>query len=482
MANDVPGPPTIERAAKPFPGPPLRPAQWLAALIAAIAIALAIASVPFPEQAATLRAAAVLLLCAGLWATGAVPEFYTSVIFFFCAIVLGVAPPAVVFSGFHASAIWLVFGGLVIARAVSTSGLGERVVRALLSRFPMRRYVSLLYAVTLAGVVLAVFIPSAVARVVMLVPIALAVADGIGFGERRNGRAGLVAAAALGTTMPSFSILPSNVPNMVLTGAAESVYGVTFTYGAYLTLNFTVMGVLFLLSIAPVVALALPDAMDGARVEPKTEPLGTAERKLLFILLLTVALWASDSLHGISPAWVSLGAAVACLSPRVGVLPTKALVEDINYGIWLFVAGVVGFGAVATHSGFGPRAAEVLAGLVGLTPGYDAWNYAALVVVGTAVSLVGTHPSAPAIMTPLAEQFATSTGWSLMSVLMAQVAAWAVFLVPYQVPPVLVGLTLGGVAVSRAVRVLAILAVLVVAVILPLHFFWGRMLGFFGGG
>ena len=40
--------------------------------------------------------------------------------------------------------------------------------------------------------------------------------------------------SAMGTMTPAFGILPSNVPNMALFGAIESIHGIRLSYGEYL--------------------------------------------------------------------------------------------------------------------------------------------------------------------------------------------------------------------------------------------------------
>ena len=98
------------------------------ATVAVIAAAILVV-MPAPEGVSPLllRTAAIVTLTIGLLATVALPEFLTALIFFFLCIVLAVAPPEVVFSGFYSGAIWLVFGGLMIGVAIETTGLGARV-------------------------------------------------------------------------------------------------------------------------------------------------------------------------------------------------------------------------------------------------------------------------------------------------------------------------------------------------------------------
>lgn len=454
-------------------------------LIAGVAVLLGMVLLVFPGLIGGSpelgRAAGAVIAAVGLWATGAVPPYFASLIFMGVAVALSIAPPAVVFSGFHSSAVWLVFGGIVLGLAVRTIGLGDRLVQTILQRFPVS-YRGLLYALSLTGLALSFVIPSAAGRVLILMPIVLAVADRLGFvpdssGKVSNGRTGLVMAAGLGTMIPAFGILPANVPNVALSGAAESIYGVTFTYGEYLLLNFPVMGGLSAVAIPELVHRIFPDTPrergDAAAVGPWT----AGERKLLVVLAVSLALWATDFWHGVSPAWVAMGAAIVIMLPRVGVLPPTVIANKLDYGPWIFVAGIIGLGAVVNETGLGAALAKQIFAVVSLGELDGFAQFAAMWGVGAAVSVLTTLPAAPGILTPLADGMATASGWPLKSVLMAQVPVWVVFALPYQAPPVVVAMTMGGIGAGRALRVMLPWFVFAAIVLLPLQYLWGRVLG-----
>ncbi|MBT5429337.1 MAG: SLC13 family permease, partial [Rhodospirillaceae bacterium] len=92
------------------------------------------------------EAAAVIMLAVGLWSTAIIPSFFGSLIFMFVAVVLSIAPPKVVFSGFHSGATWLVFGGLIFGLGVRKTGLDTRLVKSFLLYFP-RFYTAIIYGV-----------------------------------------------------------------------------------------------------------------------------------------------------------------------------------------------------------------------------------------------------------------------------------------------------------------------------------------------
>ena len=60
--------------------------------------------------------AALLVLCMGLWATTLLPEIVTALAFFGLAMLLRLGTAATVFSGFSASAFWLVLSGMVVGQ------------------------------------------------------------------------------------------------------------------------------------------------------------------------------------------------------------------------------------------------------------------------------------------------------------------------------------------------------------------------------
>lgn len=136
---------------RPFSGVPAGrrwPAHWQASVISRIllpgrvipllaVLALAIALLPPPAGAsvATMHAGALAFFTIGLWATGAMPEHVTALLFMTLAVLLKVAPPGVAFAGFEATAMWLVFGGLIIGTVMQRTGLGERLAVAILPLF-----------------------------------------------------------------------------------------------------------------------------------------------------------------------------------------------------------------------------------------------------------------------------------------------------------------------------------------------------------
>ena len=91
-----------------------------------------------------------------------------------------------------------------------------------------------------------------------------------------------------------------------------------------------------------------------------------------------------------------------------------------------------------------------------------------------------TNPAQPAVMAPLAEGFAHATGWPLTTALMTIGIGFTTFLLPYQVPPAMVGLQVGKLRAAAMIRLILPVMVFSVVVILPLQYLWWRLIGVFG--
>lgn len=453
--------------------PPRLSVQQVAAGFAIIAstILLAFPYFPAPEN----NALALSVAAIGLWATGAIAEYVTAIAFFTLAMLFKVGSAGVIFGGFESAAWWLIFGGLVMGVAVKSTGLGERIARRLSGSFGAS-YWGVITGVTVVGVTLGFVMPSSMGRAVLLMPIALSLAERFGFKAGSKGRTGVVLAAAFGCHVPTFSILPANVPNMIFAGAAETAYHYIPTYGTYLLLHFPVLGFLKTAVMVPLIVWLYPDRPQPISAYVKT-PMKRDERWLTFLLIAALALWITDSVHHVSPAWVSMTVALLLLAPGFGLVGRKAFGEQINYGSLFYVAGIMGLGALVDKSGLGSRMAAAITQVLPLAPGSPVMNFASLSAISTLVGVGTTLTGVPAVLTPLAEQMARASGLPLDTVLMSQVLGFSNPILPYESAPLVVAMQLGGERMGSAQVMCLLLAAVTIVFLLPLDFLWWRLLG-----
>ena len=434
---------------------------------------------PAGVEPLVMRTAGIVMLTIGLFATAVIPEFLSALIFFFLCIILAVAPPDVVFSGFFSGAVWLVIGGLIIGIAIESSGLGVRIASTL-ERIFGQSYFRVVTGIVLLMLVLAFLMPSAVGRVTIMLPVVLALADRLGFEAGSNGRAGLTLAVGMGTLVPPFSILPANVPNVVLSGAAEAVHGIQFSYTDWLILHFPISGVFGLFGLPIAIYILFPQKVINCSkiLIDCRKPMSFNEKKLLVLLVITLSLWATDNLHGISPAWISLGAGIICALPIIGILPANQVLPKMNFGPIIFLAAVVGMGTVVTQSGLGENLAHFLIAKMDLAAESGLQKFVSVIGLGWILQLVTTLPGQPAIMTAISEPIAVTTGWPLATVLMTKVSAWALLIFPYQAPPLVATRVISGLPISKFIRLMIPFALFGAFISLPLQYFWWKFLGY----
>lgn len=450
-------------------------------LINALSVVAGIGLLAFPPALLppeANKAAAISLVVLSLWTTGIIPEYLTALIFFLVAMLLSISEPGVVFSGFQSTAFWLVFGGLVLGSGITDTGLGNRLALKVVF-FLKDRYVWLITGAVIMGVLFSFLIPSALGRTILLAPIALSIARHFGFPDGSNGRTGIVLALVVGTVLPACGILPANVVNMVLVGMSETQFEISLLYGEYLLLHFPILGVLKGVAIVGLILWIYPDKprqMKNAALSGS----GPLTRKEIIVSIVTAGLlilWMTDFIHHVSPAWVALGGALVLLLPKTHIINTRQFNRNTNFGSLFFLAGILGFGGIVSHTGLGDALAGRLIESLPFAEGRPFSNYMLLVLASMFTGIIATVPSVPAVMTPIADNLSQVTGLPLKTVLMTQVLGFSTIILPFHAPAILIGVQLSGIKVLSAIIFCLILAAVTILVLWPIDYLWWQALG-----
>jgi len=422
------------------------------------------------------RAALIVLAAIALWSTGAIPEHVTALLFFLLVLVGGVAPPGVVFSGFASPAFWLIFGGLIVGVAAQRSGLASRLASALIGR-ARAGYVHAAATMVAIGIAITFVMPSSMGRVVMLIPIAIAYADRLGFGHASSGRTGIVLAAAFGAYLPSAGVLPANLPNIILAAGAEQLYGIHFTYAGYFVSAFPVLGLLKAAAIVALVALLFGEPPGIPRRVATRTPWSPSERAVGLVLAASLAFWTTDFLHGISPAWIALAAAIVCMLPLTRLFSRENFATDVSHVALLHAAGIIGLGSVVAESGLGDAMGRAIVPLMPFTPDASTWNFMVLSAFSTLVCMVTTTPGVPAVLTPLAGALSEATGLSLNAVFLSQIVGFTNPLLPYESAPIVFALHYAGIPLRHLVLAMLALGAITLVFLAPLAYLWMALIG-----
>ena len=394
-----------------------------------------------------------------LWATSLLPEFITALLFFTAAMTARIAPPEVIFGGFASSAFWLVFSGFVLGVAIR------------------KTWVLMVASVVLLSYALAFVMPSNMGRIALLMPIVAAMAKRAGIPDGSRAWFGLALAVGFGTFQLSATILPANVPNLVMSGAAEGSYGIHLNYVPYLLLHTPVLGILKGLILIGLICWLFPGNPKPAKDLTPSEPMGRDEKRLAWLLAVVLTMWVTESWHGVGPAWTGLAASVIVMLPRIGFITGEEFSAGVNMRTCIYVAGILGLAITVTQTGIGAAVGEALLHIMPLDADRPFTSFLALTGITTALNFIMTANGVPALYTTLAQSFSDATGFPLLSVIMIQVLGYSTPLLPYQASPIVVAMGLGKVPAKAGMLLCLALAIATYLVLLPLDYLWFSLLG-----
>ncbi|WP_123538624.1 SLC13 family permease [Halosimplex salinum] len=423
---------TEKRGRRGFGGFGADPA-WLSVPAGLLAAGLILGTAPLATDAN--RILAITLFCIALWVGSPVEPWFTAV--------LGIGLIGVAFStelaltGFQSPATWLVVVGILVGEAARESGLAGLVERLSLSRLPARAagdalvtYRYLLVLLSFGSLALAVLVPSALVRVLVLAPILRSLGD---LFDERRAKVGIFLGPLFATFYGASGVLTGSLANIIVTGLVESSGGPSITWTEWALWLGPVMGIG---RVALVVAIAYvlyrPRDRDGVTSPERTGSVSTtpAERRMLLFLLLGVAVWATDAIHGLHPLFGAILVALLAFAPRIGVVGPDA-VGEADFSIVFFLGAIFAIAEGLRRTDFTDLAANTLLSSLPADPSLPV-VLAFVVVLSLALTLVMEGLAVASVLTPVLVSFAASTGVPLVPVAMIEAVALNAYFFPYQ--------------------------------------------------
>jgi citrate:succinate antiporter len=207
-----------------------------------------------------------------------------------------------------------------------------------------------LYAQMIASLpAFALLVPSAITRNAILVPAYREALDRMGVAQ--TDRSGRMLMLALGVLNPLAS-------SALLTGGLASMTAASLLGGFSWLRWFTLMSVPYyalLLGGAAVLRVLVGPFEPGRDANGAAPALRLAftanERKTLAVLGVTLALWLTDRMHGLSPAIPALIGAGLLMLPGIGVLSWKRFEQKLSWGMILSLGASLSLAAAMTRSG-----------------------------------------------------------------------------------------------------------------------------------
>jgi DASS family divalent anion:Na+ symporter len=348
------------------------PRSPTAARLATLGLALAIWFWPVPEGLTQPAWHLFALFAASIFCvvSGAYPILTSAIVALAAAVLTGTLPAAKAYSGFANGTILLIVVAFLVARAVVTCGLGQRIGYWAVAVFG-RSTLGLGYSLFLVDAVIAPAFPSNTARSGVLYPLAYSLAEAAGArpgeaGRRRVG-AFLMFSGIASLSVSSALWLTAMAANPLGTEIART-YGVEIGFGSWLvassvpTITAIVLLPLFLYrAIGPEVT-ATPEAPAAARQAlAAMGPLTRPERIVAATFAGMVTLWAAAGTIGLDSTAVALLGLGVLLA--TGVLTGKHIEKEGDVlATYLWFASLFTLSAQLNELGFMAFLGQLLAG------------------------------------------------------------------------------------------------------------------------
>ncbi len=354
-----------------------------------VALALALPAAGLSAQAA--QALGILAWAIVWWVLRIFPEMVTAFIMAALFIAVAGVPIETVFASFSGETWWLLFAAFGLGVGMKESGLTTRIAHVVLSKFPAT-FKAQAIAIIASGTVIGPLIPSMSAKLAVITPLSFGIGESLGYKPKSREMNGLFLAALTGvrTVGPLFisacvigyallAFYPEDVQarfNMVGWFLAALPWFVFVTVANYLAIVFMYgpkdgrrAGAAAGRGAAEAAGRAETeerpaaaercDAEGGAHASPAADPdragkddlgpMSDAEKRMLAVILATVALWVLEPVHGIPSVVVGLAGVAAFLGLRVCTL--REFRAGLNWENLMFIGTAMGLATVFSHTG-----------------------------------------------------------------------------------------------------------------------------------
>lgn len=376
------------------PSPQAKPSfgkRW--GLWIGFAVMLAILLMPFPDSLPTAghRMLAIFAFAVIVWFTEAVsyPVSIGLLISMTAFLLMGVPNPAadgvaytvndvlqLMLGGLTSGMVLTNFGALVIAAALAATGLDRRIALMILSRVGTKPS-SILGGVLATAIILTFLIPASTARAAALVPIVLGLVTAVGEDRKSTFSRMLMVAMVTQVSITNIGVMTGGTQNLLAVGIIQNATGYTIGWGEWLIYAFPyaiVMSLILYFMARWVFPVANKDYSLG-RQEVRNQlkemgPMSAEEKRLLGIVLVTLALWATSGtpfkLHSLGLPLPTLLAVVMITLPGIGVMNWKQTEQRVPWGTILVFAVGIAFGTALLRTGAANWLADATLGASGL--------------------------------------------------------------------------------------------------------------------
>jgi sodium-dependent dicarboxylate transporter 2/3/5 len=366
---------------------------------------------------------------------------------------------------FSSSVIWLMLGGFFLATAMTKTKLDEALFRFTLKisgRNPRNLLAGLMFTTMLASMLMSNTATTAMV-IAAIMPLLASLGKTSGFSKALL--LGIPIAAATG----GMGTIIGTPPNAIAAGALENA-GITIDFIDWMKFGVPIALALTAISCFVLIRLFIKDntpislAFMDNQVVDKTQEFVRQRRVVIVVIIITVGLWLTTSLHGIKVAAV-------CAVPLVFLTLTRVLegkdIQGLPWDTLLLVAGGLSLGLALEQTGLLNHYAQLLI-TVKINSIVLMFIFAFLTML---VSNIMSNTAASTVMIPLG--MAIMVGFEQQIALIIAISASTAMFLPVSSPPNAIAFStglleqkdfrVGGILIGVLGPILAILWVLLIS-------------------
>jgi len=315
-------------------------------LLFALFVLLMFLVLPSPANLSTSgwRSLGIFALALILWVTNALPLSVTGVLVIALIPLLRVMKADQAYSFFGSSAVFFILGAFIMAAAMIKSGLSKRMALVILGHFSESPRVLILGILVTCSVLALIMPEHAVAALMFPVVGTIALSLDLEPFEGQYG-AGLFLAMSWGAVIGGVGTLLGGARAPLAIGLLKESFGYSISFWGWSRVALPLAG---LMIVVAYMVLVFGFELDGVDVRPARKrlaeelqeigPMTLAEKKVIFILVITIATWVFLN-QWFELAMVSLLSAVALFI--VGAITWDDVNNYVNWGVILMYGGAI---------------------------------------------------------------------------------------------------------------------------------------------
>ena len=444
---------------------------------AAVLFGVIVYFLPFQLDYPAKVTLALLAFTAAAWVFDLMPVGVTALLFpVLLVVILGprIMPTRTAFAGYTDSTVWLMVGAFLLGEATVQTGLAKRIAFTIMKRGGSSYNRIVLY-LWIAGCVLGLLVPSAIARVAMFIPIMVGIVQAYKAPNDSNFACNLLQHVYWSSILGSTLWYTGTNMNPTAMGIAQSINGYAPSYITWVVWmvipSITLFAGCYL--IIQWVLKPEPDILANAGSSnviidelAAMGPMQGEEKRSLYFFILAVALWVTEPLHKVSTAWVAIIVGLLLFMPQIGILKGKAL-NRISWDTIILLGVALGFTDITKAVGLDKWIVNSLMNPIlspFVTHGSLGMAFAICMLVFLVHFVMASSSAETAMMTPMVARYAHEAGFNatFASMIVARTSQ-NVFIFPYQTLPLVVLWGTGYIDMRKCVTSMSCIALFNVA-------------------